>query len=39
MSYDKRAVELPRYEHVREVTKWNGHTFGCNLCVMYPKDV
>lgn len=39
MTYDKHACSLPRYDHVREVKKWNGTTFGCNLCVMRPNDI
>lgn len=39
MSYEKNAVSLPKYDYVREVKRWNGHTHGCNLCIMKPKDV
>ena len=37
MTYDKKAFSLPRYDYVREVTRWAGHTFGNNIPVWYGK--
>lgn len=30
---------MPKYDYLRQVRREKGHTFGCNLCVMYPKDL